>query len=244
MVPLGYMWAVLAVSKVAGLSECALRLVAFAGGIAALLLFWRFAARHFGRRVTLLAVAFLAAAYYPIRHGAEVKPYSTDLLIAVSLLMAGWAVYSKPQRPIRWIGLILLASAAVWCSYPSVFVSGAVGMLLTLGLWSGRWRTARNEPAPSPDAGHRLPAGRGSGDRMARGGWPCPDDRSLRPRFRRDAAARRVRGGGARRPRCLTHRPISVRSREMSDLELITFGCRLNAYGDRSHARARRCRRS
>ncbi len=148
MVPLGYLWAVLAVSRVAGLSEYALRFVAFAGGIAALLLFWRFAARHFGRRVTLLTVAFLAAAYYPIRHGAEVKPYSTDLLIAVGLLMAGWAVYARPQRPLRWIGLILLASAAVWCSYPSVFVSGAVGMLLTLGLWRGRRRTGRDEPAP------------------------------------------------------------------------------------------------
>lgn len=134
--PLGYMWATLATVKVLGLSEYAIRLVPFLAGLVGLLLFWRFVASQFSRRTTVLAIGFLAAAYYPIRHTNEVKPYSTDLLVSLGLFMLAWAVCSKPRSPLRWLVLIVYTGLAVWCSYPVIFVAAGTGLLLT-------WRMIR-----------------------------------------------------------------------------------------------------
>lgn len=128
--PLGFMWTELAVTRAAGFSEAAMRFVPMLSGLVSLLLFWRFMRRNFGAAITLVAVGILAASYYPIRHAAEVKPYATDLLISLILTMAGWAVYQRPKSMGRWVVLIILAPIFVWCSYPSVFVSGGVGLLL------------------------------------------------------------------------------------------------------------------
>jgi hypothetical protein len=132
--PLGFMWTELAVTRLAGLSEWALRLVPYVSGLVVLLLFRRFVARNFGAPVALLAVGFLAAAYYPIRHAVEVKPYSTDLLVGLIIIMAGWGVYQRANSPPRWGALILLSGLSVWCSYPAIFVAGAVALLLTYRL--------------------------------------------------------------------------------------------------------------
>lgn len=128
--PLGFMWIELAVTRAVGLSESAMRFVPFISGLLTLLLFWRFASRNLGPAIAMLAVGFLAASYYPIRHSVEVKPYSTDLLIGLIVMMSGWSVYLKPKSPLRWGFLVVLGGAAVWCSYPSIFMSAAVGVLL------------------------------------------------------------------------------------------------------------------
>src|SRR5271157_3865795 len=44
------------------------------------------ARRFLGGTPQLLAVAVLAVSFYPIRHGAEIKPYASDLLAALILL--------------------------------------------------------------------------------------------------------------------------------------------------------------
>jgi hypothetical protein len=79
----------------------------------------------------MLAVGFLAASFYAVRHGAEVKAYSTDLLIALTLIHLTWAVWKRPDSAWRWFALVLSATIAPWCSYPSVFIAGAAGILLT-----------------------------------------------------------------------------------------------------------------
>lgn len=132
IVPLLYMWAVEAVSRVGGYSEYSLRLVALLSGLAALPLFWRFARTIMPQRAAIVALAFLACAYFPTRHSAEVKPYASDLLVALLLMMAGWAVYTHPRSVWRWTGLLVLAAVSPWASYPSLFVSGSVGLLLTV----------------------------------------------------------------------------------------------------------------
>lgn len=140
IVPLAFMWAELAVSRLLGLSEWALRLLPSLAGIAALFLFWRFTARVLPRRAAGLALAVFAASYYVVRHGAEVKPYIADLLIALGLTMLGWAVYRRPRALGWWAALILFAGVAVWCSYPAAFVGGSVGLLLTWLLWRERFQ--------------------------------------------------------------------------------------------------------
>lgn len=140
IVPIVFMWAELAISRLLGFSEWALRLLPTLAGIAALFLFWRFAPQVLPRRPALLAVGIFAASYYVVRHGAEVKPYITDLLVSLGLTMLAWAVYRRPNSLRLWIALILFAGVAVWCSYPAAFVGGSVGLLLTWLLWRGRFR--------------------------------------------------------------------------------------------------------
>ncbi|MCA9242547.1 MAG: hypothetical protein KDA32_01230 [Phycisphaerales bacterium] len=130
IVSLGYMWITLAVAKVFGTSEYALRSVALVGGIAALFIFWRFAWTTIPKRAAVLALGFMAAAYYVIRHGAEVKNYGTDLLVSVALSTLAWNVYRNQTSVARWIALIAFGAVAIWLSLPAMFVIGGIGLLL------------------------------------------------------------------------------------------------------------------
>lgn len=129
--PLGFMWAELAVARVLGLSEWALRLLPFVAGVLAMLLFWRFAQKTLKRWDALLAVAIFAASYFPVRHASEVKPYAGDLLVALVLIALAWSVHEKPESRKRWAALIASAGAGIWLSFPSAFVIGAICLLLT-----------------------------------------------------------------------------------------------------------------
>ena len=140
IVPIVFMWAELAISQVLGFSEWALHLLPTLASIAALFLFWRFAGQVLPGRPALLAVGIFAASYYVVRHGAEVKPYITDLLVSLGLTMLAWAVYRRPNSLRHWIALILFSGVAVWCSYPAAFVGGSAGLLLTGLLWRERFR--------------------------------------------------------------------------------------------------------
>jgi hypothetical protein len=130
IVPPGFLWSEWLVVRWIGSSEWALRLIPFLAGVASLLLFWRFCRGTTTRRTALMAVAILAASFYPVRHAAEVKPYATDLLASLILTMLGWAVYRRMESLPRWLGLIAAAMVGVWCSYPAVFPAGGVAILL------------------------------------------------------------------------------------------------------------------
>ncbi len=128
--PLGFLWVERAVRVGLGHAPAALRLVPFLAGTAAMFVFWRLADRIVDRRQALLAVALFAASYYPLRHSVEIKPYATDLLIALCLLWLGAGLWRYGGAPWRWGAFTVAGGLAVWCSYPSVFI--ACGVLLAL----------------------------------------------------------------------------------------------------------------
>lgn len=142
IVSLGFMWATLAVTQLCGVDEYSLRLVAVVVGIAALLLFWRLAVRVLPSRAALLAVACLAASAYTVRHGAEVKPYAMDLCVSMVLTALTWTVWQHPRHSAAWLGLIVAAGLAPWCSFPALFILGGVGVLLTMLLIRERYAPA------------------------------------------------------------------------------------------------------
>jgi hypothetical protein len=141
VVPLGFLWAEWLVVQLLGSGERALRLVPYLAGVAALLGFWRFCHEVASRRTVLVAVALLAASFYPVRHATEVKPYATDLLIALALMSLGWATCRDVQSYRRWSVLTAVTILGVWCSYPAVFP--AAGVALFLGARVVRERSAR-----------------------------------------------------------------------------------------------------
>ena len=100
-------------------------------GLLALLLFRGLARRIQPPWVAALAVGIFACAPTLIAHGAEFKPYSTDLLASVWLTIAAFAVTDRGAAWPAWLGAIVLGTTLVWFSQGAVFmVAGLGGALL------------------------------------------------------------------------------------------------------------------
>jgi hypothetical protein len=137
--PLLFLWVELTLVRLLRFSEWSLRIFPLLCSLASVVLF-----RHTARRILsgaplLLAVAIFAVSYHPIRHAADVKPYASDLLVALALLAGAIEWRRSPARS-GWLWMLAAtAPVAVALSYPSVFVAGGVA----LGLAPGVVRQAR-----------------------------------------------------------------------------------------------------
>ena len=139
MAPPFFLLAVEWCTQVFGLHEMSLRLVPFVSTIAALLLFPLVARRVLGGWAFVLAVAIFSVSYWPMRYGAEVKPYGLDMLVTCLwlLLAMRWMV---SDRPWLWaLAMLPLALVGFAMSFPSAFVGGGVVMAMTLAGSRHRW---------------------------------------------------------------------------------------------------------
>ncbi len=136
--PLLFLWAELAIVRVLGFSEWSLRLFPLLCALASVVVFRFAAVRLLERRAALLAVAVFAVAVHPIRHAADLKPYSLDLLVA--LILQGLAIWwwRRPERAGRLLGLAAFGPIALACSHPSAFVAGGVGLAIAWPAWKTR----------------------------------------------------------------------------------------------------------
>lgn len=133
--PILFLWVELAVVKLLGFSEWTLRLFPTLCSIGGLFLFRRLARRTLTGWSYPLAVAFLAVAAAPIRHGNEVKSYATDLLAAVVLLWIA-VEWLRGRRSSRGLWLLAIATPiALAASLPAVFVAAGIGLVLLLPAW-------------------------------------------------------------------------------------------------------------
>jgi 4-amino-4-deoxy-L-arabinose transferase-like glycosyltransferase len=128
--PLLFHWAEMAAYHNLGPSEWSVRLPPLLGSLAALVLFCLLARLLLSPLPRMFAVAVLSVAIWPATTGSLVKPYSWDLFFSVALLLPFVAWRRERQR--RWplILLCLLAPVALTASYTSVFVAGAIAILL------------------------------------------------------------------------------------------------------------------
>lgn len=123
-----------------GFSEMALRLFPALCGVASVPLFRHFAGRILGGVPLLLAVAIFAVSGWPLRYVAEVKPYGSDLFVALALLTIAVEWSRAPGRT-RWLwGLAIAAPLAVGLSYPAIFILGGIGIGLLPKVWHSRQR--------------------------------------------------------------------------------------------------------
>ncbi|MCA1685678.1 MAG: hypothetical protein LC745_06760, partial [Planctomycetia bacterium] len=128
--PALFLWVELTAVKLLGFSEWSLRLFPLLCAMASVFLF-RFAAGLILRGVPLLlAVAVFSVSFHPIRHAADLKPYSADLLAALAVLTAAFAWWRSPGRSAWLWALAATVPVALAASHPSVFVAGGVGLAL------------------------------------------------------------------------------------------------------------------
>ena len=114
-----YSWVV--ITKI-GVSEIVLRLLPMVSGVIAFVVFARVAKNQLSRHESLVAIAILGVSYYTVRHGAEFKPYASDLLFAVLILWVTLRFRSKANTFNSTL-YALIVSTTVLFSYSSIFVS-------------------------------------------------------------------------------------------------------------------------
>jgi hypothetical protein len=120
----------------------ALRFVPFVAGLAAMALFPLLARRFQPVWNAIFATALFAVAPTLVAHGAELKPYTMDVLAVVALTLAAIGLDER-AGVWRWIGATLLGVVAVWFSQGAVFVVAGLSGALALWALMGRrldWR--------------------------------------------------------------------------------------------------------
>jgi hypothetical protein len=138
--PILFLWIELTAVRLLGFSELSLRLFPTICALASVLLFRHLAARLLRGLALLLAVGIFATAFYPIRHGAEVKPYASDLLAALILLALAIGWRHRPARSRWWWVLAAVCPVLLALSYPALFVAGGLSVAL------GRIALAQRRP--------------------------------------------------------------------------------------------------
>jgi hypothetical protein len=128
--PILFLWIERFILDLLGFSECSLRLFPLLCGLTSLFLFWHLARRTLaGRPVAqVLAVGIMAVSVHPIRHAADAKPYASDLLAALMLLIPAVEWLSRP-RQFGWLWLLTgIVPIALALSNPAVFIAAGIGL--------------------------------------------------------------------------------------------------------------------
>lgn len=126
--PLGFLWLEKLAIQIWGNSEYALRLLPFIASIVSLIIFWRLVRNYSSVWAAPIAIALFAGGRYTLYFATELKPYSSDVALALLLF---WLLVKSRQQVLSAKELFKLSavgSVAIWLSYPSIFMlSGLEG---------------------------------------------------------------------------------------------------------------------
>jgi hypothetical protein len=129
-----FLWVLRACYLALGPSELAMRLPALLASLAALLLMVPLARTVVATNGWLWAVGCASVSSCLLHLTYQVKPYTTDVLIAEAILLAS-AIYldtdvPRNQRLASGSGLLVATLLAPWLSFPSVFILAGAGIAL------------------------------------------------------------------------------------------------------------------
>jgi 4-amino-4-deoxy-L-arabinose transferase-like glycosyltransferase len=121
-----------------GTSEMALRLFPLAAGIAALFVFWQVAKRTLEGSAVTVALLLFAVGDHLIYFSSEVKPYSSDVMFCLLILLACLWVIRQDMKARHIILFGAISAFGIWFSYPSVFVFAAGVLVCVLWILHGK----------------------------------------------------------------------------------------------------------
>ncbi|MFA5088495.1 MAG: hypothetical protein WC552_05615 [Candidatus Omnitrophota bacterium] len=113
-----------------GTHEYVLRLSAVLSGSASVILFAFLASRILEKKARIIALVFFAFSYSLIFHSTEFKPYASDVLITVALLLYGLSLTKEELTIKRAVILGGAGGLVMWFSHPAVFILGALAAVL------------------------------------------------------------------------------------------------------------------
>jgi hypothetical protein len=122
--PIGFLLAEKAVVEVFGSGELALRLLSLATSILIIPLFYLLVRRLLSPVGVLVGLTIVVLSEPLIVLGTTFKQYSLDVFVALVLLNLGLSALRKGPGNARYMVFAVIGAAAVWFSFPSVFVLG------------------------------------------------------------------------------------------------------------------------
>lgn len=128
--PVGFLWIEHLIVKLLGTSEYALRLWPLLAGLLSAFLFLLIMRKCANHCVTLIGMVIFAVSDGLIYYSSEVKQYSSDVTIAMLIILM---MFTITQEGINFKNSVLLGvtgAIGVWISYPSVFVLAGGGIIL------------------------------------------------------------------------------------------------------------------
>lgn len=120
--PLGFLWLEKLATQIWGNSEYALRLIPFIASILSLGLFYRLVRQSSSIVAAPIAIALFACGRYTLYFATELKPYSSDVAIALMLFWLLLKAQHKMLSAKEMLGFAGWGSLAIWLSYPSIFI--------------------------------------------------------------------------------------------------------------------------
>lgn len=133
MAPIGFLFIEKTLVLTFGDSEYVLRLFPLLAGILSLFLFYGVARRILTLRGSTIALGLFAISEPLLRYSSELKQYSSDVTIALSIYLLGLICIQKEARFVLSLFLLSIAGAIlIWFSYPAIFSLGGMGITLTL----------------------------------------------------------------------------------------------------------------
>jgi hypothetical protein len=141
LAPIGFMIIQRMIIGLLGVSGYVTRFLPLVCGIASLWLVRRLAFRWLSAPAALAALFMFALSDDLVYYSSEVKPYSSDLLYGLAILLVSSGLLDHPLCRRKFAVLGMLAAAAPWASFPSVFViAGCGAVLIGMKVWHRNWR--------------------------------------------------------------------------------------------------------
>jgi hypothetical protein len=127
--PIGFLMAEKIAALTLGNTDWGLRLIPVLCGIVCLPVFYRVARLYVSVDAALVALTLFAIGRGPVYYSAELKQYSSDVLITLLLWWYAGKVFVKDDRCTWWsmLGWGLLGAAALWFSHAAVLVLAGTG---------------------------------------------------------------------------------------------------------------------
>ena len=124
-----FLWIVKLCTGIFGYGEQAFRLYPFISGIASLVMLMLLLKELTSLKSLWYPLMLMTSAVILVRYSTELKQYSTDILIVLSLLLLAIKTDIQKVSVIRFAGIWSLAGTiAIWGAMPAVFVLSGVGM--------------------------------------------------------------------------------------------------------------------
>lgn len=135
--PIGYLWASKLAVILFGTGEYALRLVPLAAGIVSVVLFMFVARRILAPDVVPWALGLFAVSDRLIYYASEVKQYSSDVAVALAIVLCALSLLSDDLSWKRVGVLAAVGAVGIWMSHPAIFLA-AGGGLVAFGFTAAR----------------------------------------------------------------------------------------------------------